>query len=131
MKVKKKDINIDRDVTYAGAPTNLMTGDVFTVYGIEVIENEKYYLIQLDGDYTVRLYHSDNFEIIDSTPSKHWIEDEDCKGRFLFEDWIGNGDYLEWFFNGGQYLGLEDWEFPDGLEYFPHYEDLINEEKKD
>ena len=127
MRVVKLDKDIDSEVLYSGEPSNLFFKQEYLVYGIEVVGNEKHYLIHIPGDYTVRLYDYRNFEIIDNSKSKYWIEDNTCKGRYLFEDWISFDDYLEWFFNGVEFLEIDIFSCP--VERFPYYQELIEGEE--
>ncbi|WP_027420206.1 hypothetical protein [Crocinitomix catalasitica] len=96
------------------------------VYGIEQINDELYYLILAKGDYTPRLYHRDNFKVIDNHESSYWIADKNLPARKLFNDWLVFEDYLDWFFNGAEHLDVD--EFEVNIEYFPYYQDLIENE---
>lgn len=129
MKVKKNSNTVSYNVIFEGNLESLLPDQEYEVYGIEVIDGQPHYMIMTEGDWTPRYFSIENFEITDNHKSKHW-ESEKVKGgtRLLHPDWFGNEDYMEWFFNGRPFLELEDWEFPEGLELFLFYKDLIDSE---
>lgn len=126
LKVKKLNKSVVSNVIYEGNIENVTEGKEYLVYGIEKINGETFYLLFLTGDYTIKLYNSRNFDVIDQTKSKYWVEDTQCKGRFLFKDWLKFDDYLEWFFNGVEFLRIDEFSCP--VDYLPFYKEKIEYE---